>query len=840
MATSTGSTRTNARENGAPTLPTLPESAEGNQKEGDNNNERSEERQHGNDRGREDDIEDIEGSGGENDEDTRSQDSMRRHQDSGETPAPKNDNASKRHAPTTIPFNIPTSYYPPKSKESKSPVVNYRTKVMGPDGDISITCGCETKHLKACTTPYNCRCRWAKRFHTTECNLQYTNAMEAAQQSTSEDEDEEPDPRYETPGKKQPSPRTDKQSPPITAPTKGEAPKSSKRKREGESGAIPASYGQKDGRRNTEEQQRTDGAGSSSETVQILRILKGTIKEIKEDRKEKKTSRSKDRWKDVAVDIQQVTPANEKDLKTVAQLYQKAEGEGKTLAEDDYSRIVEQKGSSNIKRHQSDFIMRKGEKKHSLKTHREIARDYMASKFSASAVGVAIRSWYADCPSGTTTSEAFALATEVKKLAEWMTIIQLQGAGDYQEHTHAEAWLEQFPELARSINLTMNMRYGKGEWTILGLEEVLKNHWHWEGYSKGPPTQPQKRLANMTVYPPNESTETAVLRQLMLNRDEELAKKEEEHTSMQNVIDELLEENKRVREHKSTAGTSPPIATVQQHVTTTSTTSTTNRTADTREHGRAKQHDYKYDNRYEGEWPREGAREYERQRWDEQQRTQRPENYGNDSRTRREPYSSREREGNDRRRDYGNQQGQQARSHTGKGGKGSRNQGQVDRPRNDRGDGVPCMRHFGRNRECTEPHCPRSHAQEDRDECFHYRRSGTCNTITCTFKHTPYRNQPARVINAAVQPQAVQPQLQYNQQMQVSPQPLQLVPPQGGMQLQLPYYPQTPLNNDPGPPPGLPFNAIVPLVPPVRGQGNCNFFKKGTCTIKDCKLRHAL
>ena len=175
----------------------------------------------------------------------------------------------------------------------------------------------------------------------------------------------------------------------------------------------------------------------------------------------------------------------------MAQLYQKAEGEGKILTEDDYSRIVEHKGSSDITRHQSDFIIRKGERQHSLRTHREIACDYMTNKFSASAVGVAIRSWYADSPPGTTASEAFVQATDVKKLAEWMATIQLQGAGDYQEHTHAEAWLDQFPELARHLNLPMNTKHGKGKWTILGLENVLKNHYQWEAHSKGPPTQPQ-------------------------------------------------------------------------------------------------------------------------------------------------------------------------------------------------------------------------------------------------------------------------------------------------------------------------------------------------------------
>ena len=153
------------------------------------------------------------------------------------------------------------------------------------------------------------------------------------------------------------------------------------------------------------------------------------------------SARNKNKYKDVANKIQQVTAANEKDLKVVAQLYQKSEGEGQILAEDDYSRIVGMKGSKDITRHQAEFLKRRGAKQQALSTHREIAKEYISNKFSASAVGVAIRSWYADSPPGTTASEAFVQATDVKNLAEWMADIKLQGANDDQEHTHAEAWL---------------------------------------------------------------------------------------------------------------------------------------------------------------------------------------------------------------------------------------------------------------------------------------------------------------------------------------------------------------------------------------------------------------
>ena len=134
-----------------------------------------------------------------------------------------------------------------------------------------------------------------------------------------------------------------------------------------------------------------------------------------------------------------------------------------------------------------------------------------------------------------------------------------------------------------------------------------------------------------------------------------------------------------------------------------------------------------------------------------------------------------------------------------------------------RGNGVPCARHFGRERECRDKQCIRSHANEDEDECMDYRTSSICNNASCSRKHTPFNGQAPRVITAAP--------LQ-------APNLLQLV------NAAYQHGSGRILNNNPGPPPGPPPIVVLPSVPqsPIR----CKFFKKGTCRIGGCKMVHEL
>jgi hypothetical protein len=317
----------------------------------------------------------------------------------------------------------------------------------------------------------------------------------------------------------------------------------------------------------------------------------------------------------------------------------------------------------------------------------------------------------------------------------------------------------------------------------------------------------------MAVDPNNGNTENKVLRQLMINRDEELAKQQEEQQNMRNVIDELLAENKRVREQQSTTVTTSPMPMVQQHMTTTGGAATADGTAGAREHGNPRQrsqHDYRENYRYEGE-VRNDNRTDGRQR-----RMQRSEGYGYDVKDRRESRYDRD---SDRRGEYRSRTMSQTPTDTRKGGKSSR--GQHESANRGRGNGVPCVRHF-KYGSCNDPRCLRSHWPVGKDECIRYRSSDACDDVACNFKHTPYKGQPARTINTAV-PQQKQ---------------LQLMPPQNLVQLGLPYYPQ--FNNDPGPPAGSPNNAIMPPAPPPILAGNCIFFNKGTCKRNNYKLKHGL
>ena len=169
--------------------------------------------------------------------------SSRRHHNAGQTPAPEHE--SPGGAWSSFGWFHNAGQIPPPEHENpggakRVPLINYRMELQGPGGDISLTCNCETRHLKICKQDTSCRCRWAKRFHTDECNGKYTSAMAASQHSTSEDEDEEPDDQYcMTPGMKQTSPRTDKRPPPDKGP-----PRSNKRTRDGMTGAVPTMHEQ--------------------------------------------------------------------------------------------------------------------------------------------------------------------------------------------------------------------------------------------------------------------------------------------------------------------------------------------------------------------------------------------------------------------------------------------------------------------------------------------------------------------------------------------------------------------------------------------------------------------
>jgi hypothetical protein len=737
-------------------------------------------------------------------DDDRSPNSRKRHHNAGRTPAPEHGSPGEPWSSFGGFHN--TSRTPAPKRESpggneRVPVVNYRLEIQGPRGDISLTCNCKKQHLKICKRDTLCRCRWAKRFHTIQCNEEYANAVAASQHDTSEDEDEEPDDLYQiTQGTIRTSPQAHKQPPPNKGPTKN-----NKRTREGVTGAMPTRHEQEIGGGTAATTQSSDNIGA------IVGILQGTVNELKADRMRMTSARNKNKYKDVANKIQQVTPANEKDLKVVAQLYHKAEGEGQILADDDYSKIVDMKGSNDITRHQAEFLKKQTMKHQSIDTHRQIAKEYMANKFSASAVGVAIRSWYADSPPGTTASEAFVQATDAKNLAEWLTDINLQGARDYQEHTHAETWLGQFPKLAQHLNLQMNQKYGKGQWTIRGLEDILKDHYQWESHTKGSPVHPQRRLAAITVDPNN--TENKVLRQLMTNRDEELAKQLEEQKNMKDVIDELLAENKRIREQQSTTVTTSPMPALQQHVTSTSGAATADGTTDAMEQGnpRRRSH-YEYRDTYRDDEERRGdSRADGRQR-----RNQRSEDYEYDVRDRRESQYNRD---SGKRDEYRSRPISQAPTDSRKGGKSSR--GHQEATNRNRGNGIPCSRHF-RYGNCFDGRCIRSHSPEDKDECIKYRTNNACNDVACRFKHTPFKGQPARTIMTKA-PEQKQ---------------LQLLPPQNLVQLGLPYYPQ--FNNDPGPPEGSPNNAMLPPAPPTITAGNCIFFSKGTCKRNNCRLKHEL
>ena len=110
----------------------------------------------------------------------------------------------------------------------------------------------------------------------------------------------------------------------------------------------------------------------------------------------------------------------------------------------------------------------------------------------------------------------------------------------------------------------------------------------------------------MTVDPNNEDTETKVLRQLVSKRDkdEELVKQQEEQKKMRDVIDELLAENKKVREQQSTTATNLPMPMIQQHLATTSGAGAASGAADTKEDSNPKRrsyHDYKDSYRSDGD-----------------------------------------------------------------------------------------------------------------------------------------------------------------------------------------------------------------------------------------------
>ena len=188
-------------------------------------------------------------------DDAMSPDSSRRHHNAGQTPAPEHESPGGTWSSFGWFQNAgqtPAPEHESPGGAKKVPLINYRLELQGPRGDISLTCNCETRHLKICKQDTSCRCRWAKRFHTDECNGKYTSAMAASQHDTSEDEDEEPDDQYcMTPGMKQTSPRTDKRSPPDKGP-----PKCNKRTRDGMTGAVPTIHEQGAGRGAAAERQQ--------------------------------------------------------------------------------------------------------------------------------------------------------------------------------------------------------------------------------------------------------------------------------------------------------------------------------------------------------------------------------------------------------------------------------------------------------------------------------------------------------------------------------------------------------------------------------------------------------
>ena len=315
---------------------------------------------------------DDESEGQDDDDDiqseTRSPESYRRHHKAGQTPAPVHMGTPGQPTLRSDQYDKGIGDRDQQRQTKRTPTVNYRLEIQGRGGDISLMCDCTPKHLKACKRGETCKCRWAKRFHTDECNEIYASAAQAAQHASSEDEDEEPDERYRTaPGIKH------------TLPIR-------KGNKVGQVGAqsTPSTRPQDNDER-TREMSNTSSKGMK----EICSILQGTLEEIRAERVDR-SAKNKDRWKDVAAKIQQVTPESEKDLKIIAQLYHKAEGEGQVIAEEDIIRIVDNKGSRDITRHQSKSLKRRKAGKHSLSVHREIAKDYIANKFSASAVGVAI------------------------------------------------------------------------------------------------------------------------------------------------------------------------------------------------------------------------------------------------------------------------------------------------------------------------------------------------------------------------------------------------------------------------------------------------------------------
>ena len=95
----------------------------------------------------------------------------------------------------------------------------------------------------------------------------------------------------------------------------------------------------------------------------VIELLKGMVSTMnlsyKKDRMTAAVAEDKNRWKDVSKKITQITAQNEKNLKVVAQLYQKAEGEGQSTAERDINKIVEDKGSLKIIKHQSAMLAKR-------------------------------------------------------------------------------------------------------------------------------------------------------------------------------------------------------------------------------------------------------------------------------------------------------------------------------------------------------------------------------------------------------------------------------------------------------------------------------------------------
>ena len=103
-------------------------------------------------------------------------------------------------------------------------------------------------------------------------------------------------------------------------------------------GAVPTMHEQGAKRGATAGTATTDS--TDDKIGAIVGILQGTVDEMKADRMAMTSARNKNRYKDVANKIQQVTAANEKDLKVVAQLYQKAEGEGSSSKGEEQSNTL--------------------------------------------------------------------------------------------------------------------------------------------------------------------------------------------------------------------------------------------------------------------------------------------------------------------------------------------------------------------------------------------------------------------------------------------------------------------------------------------------------------------